>query len=64
MTEDEFDDVFRRIREDGLKYGDSFDSVGMRLCLFVHVMYTRLRVYACTDCINFSFSHLRLQPEG
>ncbi len=28
MPEDEFDDVFRRIREDGLKYGDSFDSVG------------------------------------
>lgn len=28
MTRTEFDDVFGRIREGGIEYGDSFDSVG------------------------------------
>jgi catechol 2,3-dioxygenase-like lactoylglutathione lyase family enzyme len=28
MTRSEFDDVLRRIREDGIEYGDSFDAVG------------------------------------
>lgn len=28
MTQDEFENAFRRIREAGLEYGDSFDSVG------------------------------------
>ena len=28
MTENEFDVVFRRIREAGLEYGDAFDRVG------------------------------------
>ena len=28
MTRGEFDDVFRRVREGGIPYGDSFDGVG------------------------------------
>ncbi len=28
MSRAEFDDVFRRIRESGVEYGDAFDSVG------------------------------------
>ena len=28
MSRDQFDDVFRRVREAGIEYGDAFDAVG------------------------------------